>query len=864
VAARRGLVRFVGRQSELEQMKRALESARGGHGQIVGVMGEPGVGKSRLFHEFKLSAQRGCLVLETFSVSHGKAYAYLPLIELLKHYFQLTPQDDERRIREKVAGKVLILDRSLEDTLPHLFTLLALSEPTSALPQMDPQLRRRRTLEAIKRLLVRESLNQPLMLIFEDLHWLDTETQAFLSVLSESLATTPILLLVNYRPEYRHEWGNKTYYTQLRLDPLGPADAQELLTALLGDAAALRPLKQFILEKTEGNPFFIEEIVQALVEQGIVVRDAVGAHGHTPLPADLHLPTTVQGVLAARIDRLLPAEKPLLQTLAVIGKEFSLSLLRRVVDKPEDELHPLLSHLQTAEFIYEQPAFPEPEYVFKHALTQEVAYNSLLLERRRALHERTAQAIEDLFHSRLDNYYGDLAHHYTRSTNTQKAVEYLHLAGQQAVQRSANSEAINHFTVALELLRTLPDTSARAEKELTLQFALGTPLMATRGYAALEVEKTYSRARELCQQVGETSSLFPALWGLWMFYMVRGELQTARLLGEQLLDLASHEQDPALFLEAHRALGAALLNIGEFVPARDHLEQAFALYDFQRHRALVFRYGQDLGVSCQIQLARALWYLGYPDQALKKIHESLTLARELAHPFTLALALNFAAWVHHLRREVQAVRDAAEATMTLSMEQGFPLFSAFGAFFQGWALAEQGQVKAGIAQARQGVMTLRTGEAGVGQSYHLALLAEMSGRVGRTEEGLATLAEALSLVDKNGEHSYEAEIYRLKGQLLLNAEHRMPNAELVHYSSLSVRRSVEAEECFQKAIDIARRQQAKSLELRAVMSLGRLWQQQGKRDEARQMLAEIYGWFTEGFDTADLQEAKALLEELSD
>src|SRR5712692_6086076 len=429
VAARRGLVRFVGRQSEMEQMRQALESAKAGHGQIVGVMGEPGVGKSRLFYEFKLLSQRGCLVLETFSVSHGKAYPYLPLIDLLKNYFQLAPHDDERRRREKITGRVLTLARSLEDTLPYLFFLLGTSEPTSSLPQMDPQIRRRRTLEALKRVLVRESLNQLLILVFEDLHWLDSETQAFLSLLSESLATARLLLLVNYRPEYRHEWGSKTFYTQLRLDPLGQEDAQELLTALLGDDLALQPLKQFILAKTEGNPFFMEEIVQELVEQGVLVRDPrrvgsahlnVGATGRSPLPTDLHIPSTVQAVLAARIDRLPPEEKALLQTLAVIGKEFSWSLLKHVVDQPEEALQGLLSHLQAAEFIYEQPAFPEVEYTFKHALTQAVADNSVLSERRKQLHERAAQAIEALFGSQLENHLSELAHHYSRSSNAPK------------------------------------------------------------------------------------------------------------------------------------------------------------------------------------------------------------------------------------------------------------------------------------------------------------------------------------------------------------------------------------------------------------------------------------------------------------
>src|SRR5262245_7974884 len=527
VAARRGLTRFVGRHAELEQLQRALAQAKAGHGQIVGVMGEPGVGKSRLFYEFTVLSRRGCLVLETFSVSHGKAYPYLPLIDLLKTYFQLTLQDDERKIQEKVAGKVLILDRALEDTLPYLFALLGVTEVLTSLQQMDPQIRKRRTFEAIKRLLVRESVNQPLLVLFEDLHWLDSETQAFLNLLSESVATARILLLVNYRPEYRHEWGGKTFYTQLRLDPLGGEHAQELLSALLGDSAALQPLKHLILEKTEGNPFFMEEIVQALVEEGVLVRDAVGAHGVRPLPTDLHIPTTVQGVLASRIDRLPAAEKTLLQTLAVIGKEFPLSLLQQVVEKPEEELQELLAHLQVGEFIYEQPAFPEVEYIFKHALTQDVAYASLLQERRKVLHERTGQAIELLFHSKLDDHYSELAYHYTRSGNTEKAVEYLQLAGQQAVQRSANAEAISHLTTALELLRTLPDTPERTRQELTLQLTLGPAWMAAKGYAAPEVGKTYTRALELCRQMGETSSLFSVLVGLRRFYNIRAEYKRA-------------------------------------------------------------------------------------------------------------------------------------------------------------------------------------------------------------------------------------------------------------------------------------------------------------------------------------------------
>src|SRR5262249_13964274 len=368
------------------------------------------------------------------------------------------------------------------------------------------------------------------------------ETQGFLDVLSESVASAKILLLVNYRPEYRQEWVHKTYYTQLCLAPLGKAEAEELLTFLLGNDASLTALKHLILAKTEGTPFFMEEVVQTLIEDATLSGEP-GHYHLTQYAPTLHLPTTVQGVLAARIDRLTPEEKDLLQQLAVIGREFPLSLLRHVIPQPEEELYGVLASLQRKEFLYAQPAFPEPDYIFKHALTQEVAYGTVLHERCKVIHERTAQAIETLYRATLDEHYSELAHHYSRSGNVEKAVEYLHLAGQQAVQRSANVEAITHLTTALELLTTLPDTRERAQQELTLHVTLGVPLLVTRGVASPEVRAFYTRARELCHQVGKTRQLFPVLFGLLRFHLVRGEFLTARELGEQLLGLAQREHD---------------------------------------------------------------------------------------------------------------------------------------------------------------------------------------------------------------------------------------------------------------------------------------------------------------------------------
>jgi tetratricopeptide (TPR) repeat protein len=578
----------------------------------------------------------------------------------------------------------------LEDTLPYLFALLGIEEQPSPLQQMDPQIRRKRTFDALKKLFLRESLNQPLILIFEDLHWIDGETQGLLDVLSESVASAKVLLLVNYRPEYRHEWGQKTYYTQLRLAPFGKTEAEEFLDALLSDSSVgatgrspLQALKQLILEKTEGTPFFMEEVVQELLEQDILVRDVVGARRAVPFSQDLHIPTTVQGVLAARIDRLAPDEKVLLQQLAVIGREFPLNLIRQVVPQTEDDLYRLLASLQRKEFLYEQPALPEVEYTFKHALTQEVAYNSVLQERRKALHEQTAQALENLHSANIDEHYRELAHHYSRSGNTQKAVAYLYLAGQQATQRSANAEATTYLTTALALLQTLADIPARIQQELTLQLALGPALMATKGYAAPEVETAYARARALCQQVGETPQLVSALGGLWVFYLVRGDLQTAQGLAEQALHLAQRGQDPALRVGAHYALGQTLFFLGEMAAARDHLEQGIALYSPRQEYFPAFLAGQEPGVVTLSHATLALWALGYPDQARKRSHEALALAQELAHPFSLAFALSFAAMLYQFLREGQSVQEWAGAGMTLSRQQGFPVLVGIGHYLPG-------------------------------------------------------------------------------------------------------------------------------------------------------------------------------------
>ena len=589
-AASRGLTKFVGRQREMDALKHTAGQAQAGHGQLLAVMADPGVGKSRLFYEFKAISQSGWMVLEAFSVSYGKASAYLPVLELLSEYFGISRDDDERKRRERILGKVLGLDRSLEDTLAYIYSLLGIADNGDSLAQMDPQVRRRGTLDAIKRILLRESLDQPLMVIFEDLHWIDAETQALLNVLVDAIANARILLLVNYRPEYRHDWGNRTHYTQLRLDPLGRESAEEMLDALLslplarsdtpplahsvagggkGEGADLAGLKHLIIERTDGTPFFMEEMVQSLFEESVLTRNG-RVRLAKPISA-IAVPPTVQAVLASRIDRLAPAEKELLQTLAVLGREFTLTLVQRVTHKSSDELEQMLGHLQLGEFINEQPAVGEVEYTFKHALTQEVAYNSILVERRKQIHESAAQAMEALFATSLPDHYADLARHYVRSANKPKAVNYLHLAAQQAIARSAYLEANDQLTTALELLRTEPENIERDRTEiaLVLSLAMFTGAGATTGDVGVSM---LERALDLTDRMGDYSNRLKILEFLAYLYTVLPDrLERARALNKELLTSSERVQDLERVGWARSRLGWLSMHEGDFAAALEHL-----------------------------------------------------------------------------------------------------------------------------------------------------------------------------------------------------------------------------------------------------------------------------------------------------
>jgi predicted ATPase len=579
------------------------------------------------------------------------------------------------------------------------------------------------------------------------------------------------------------------------------------------------------------------------------------------------IPATLQEALLARLDRLSTARQ-IAQLGATIDREFSHELIQAVAPLSAADLHAALEKLVDAEILYQRGIGEQARYVFKHALIQDTAYQSLLKSTRQQYHQQIVQVLEERFPDTKATQPELLAHHFTEAGLIEQAIPYWQRAGERATQRSAYGEAISHLTKGLELLKTLPETPERAQQELTLQVTLGTPLIAIKGYFP-EVEKVYRRALELCRKVGETPQLFPVLGGLWRFYGMRGELQTAHELTEQRMRLAQSVQDPAFLIDAHRTLGLSWFWLGEFASARAHVEQSIALYDSQQHTSPSFLSLQEPKMHCLTFTAWALWFLGYPDQSLARMADALSLVQEYPDSYSQAWALLASSEIHEHRREAQLTLERAEASIALATKLGFPSVLEMGTIMRGWALTKQEQGEEGIAWIREGIAAYQTMGVQLQKPHSLALLAEAYEAAGQIEDGLELLNEALTLVNKTGERFYEAELYRLKGELLLQSRTSLGQVKTGQDKSeetaprpLTPDPQAEAEECFFKAVEISRKQQAKSWELRAATSLARLWHQQGKRDEAHKLLSDVYNWFTEGFNTKDLQEAKALLESL--
>jgi predicted ATPase len=733
--------------------------------------------------------------------------------------------------------------------VPLFAPLLSLPLPEDCYPPLalSPQRQRQKTLETIIAILQDLAEHQPVLFILEDLHWTDPSTLELIGLLLDQTPTTAILVLLTCRPTFQPSWTHRSYLTEVSVTRLAQPQVARMVERVAGEKTLPAEVLQQITAKTDGVPLFVEELTKAILESGSL-KEIDEHYELTGSLSTFAIPATLQDSLMARLDRLMTG-KVIAQLGATIGRQFSYALLQAVAQLNARTLQEELHRLVEAELLYQRGLPPQATYVFKHALIQDAAYQSLLKSTRQQYHQRIGQVLESQFPETTEGQPELLAHHYTEAGLAEKAVHYWHKAGERASERSAHVEAITHLRQGLALLLTLPETPERTRREIDVHIALGASLIATKGSGAPEIGQTYTRARQLCQPLNDPQRLFPVVRGLWNYSNVRAEYKTAHALGEQLLTLAQQVHDAIMLIAAHRALGTTSMYLGAAVSAQTHFAQGRALYDPKQHRALALLHGEDAGVICHSYGAWTLWYLGYPDQGRAWNDEAVTLARQSAHPYSLGFALSGAAQFHHHRREGSAAQECAEAAVRLATEQGFPLWRARGAVLGGWALVWQGQIREGLEQMHQSMHAFAHA-AGVETTrpYFLVLLADAYGMLREPREGLTVLAEALRFAETMGERWYAPELYRLQGDLLLqqSADHQ-----------------VEAERCFHHALAIARTQQAKSLELRAATSLARLWQQQGKRREAHDLLAPVYHWFTEGFDTLDLKDAKALLDELA-
>jgi class 3 adenylate cyclase/predicted ATPase len=850
VAVTRGLTPLVGREQEVGLLLERWEQVRAGHGQVVLLTGDAGIGKSRLVQTLKDHvANEPHTRWECRSTEYYQNTALFPLVDLFQRMLQFQVEDTPDEKLGKLEHALSQYRLPVEDTVPLFALLLSLPLPEDryALLALSPQRQRQKTLETIVAILLKLAEHQPVLFMVEDLHWMDPTTLELLNLVIDQTPTASLLVLLTCRPTFQPNWTHRSYLTEITVHRLARHQIERMTEAVTGGKPLPVQVLTQIIEKTDGVPLFVEEITKSLLESGQL--NEIADHYELTEPFSIvTIPATLQDSLMARLDRLMTA-KVIAQLGAVMGRQFPYALLQAVSQLDTATLQRELGRLVEAELVYQRALPPQATYTFKHALFQDIAYQSLLKSTRQHYHQRIAQVLETQFTEIVEAEPELLAHHYTEAGLPEKAVGYWQKAGQRASERSAHVEAMAHFTKGLESLPMLPESPHRVQREIDLLIVLGASLLATRGFAAPEVGETYTRARHLCQHLEDPHRLFSVLRGLYVYYFARAEYQTAHALGEQLLTLAQHVQDAAMLLAAHRAVGTTLFSLGEIALAHTHYTQGIALYDPQQYRTSVFLYGEDAGVICHSYAALILWLLGYPDQGRTQSDKAVTLAQQRAHPLSLNIALGVATMFYQFCREGWAAQECAATAMTLAKDQGFPFWMAYSAILRGWALAQQGQAQGGIAQLQQGLRAHRATRGEQMRLYFLALLAEVHGTLGEPEAGLTVLSESLALVDKTGERWCEAEIYRLKGDLLLQQ---------------SLANQAEAETCFHHALAIARTQQAKCFELRTATSLARLWQQQGKREEARQVLGDVYGWFTEGFDTADLKDAKAFLDELED
>jgi TOMM system kinase/cyclase fusion protein len=856
VAAQRGLPPMQGRDDELATLADRWAHARAGHGGVALVAGEPGIGKSRLIWALQqhVAQSPDAFLIHLSCSPYFVNTAFYPIVQLLERILEFRPDDtveDEQRL-DKIEGLLAQYGFDLPTVVPLLARLLAVPFEGRYPPLDLPADRQRQlTIDALVKIALLRAEHQPVLFVVEDLHWIDPSSLDLLTQLIEHVPQTRQLMVFSFRPEFVPPWPEGPGLERLNLNRLDREASVRIMTEIAGMPVPTEQLDQLV-EKADGVPLYLEELTKLVVEQGLIRHGNGWLDPARPRPP-LAIPATLADSLTARLDRLTDA-KGVAQLGAAVGRQFSYELLaavsKRTASVDSRALWRNLARLVDAGLLFVEHNPRGETYTFKHALIQDAAYASLLRTTRVQYHRHIAQALTEQFSAMVETTPELLAHHYTQAGMIAESVPCWLRAGQRALHASANPEAIAHLTTGLDLLADLPAGPERADTELQFRLTLGPAYMAIRGYAAPEVEACYQRARELCRELGDTPQLVPVLHGLWTYHIVRAQHTSAFALGEEVLQLVAATNDDGLLLQGNMEVGWSHFFLGELEQAREHLERVLALYDHERHSSHAFIYGDNPDTSARSALASVLWLLGYPDQALRCSEENLAILRSLVqHPYSVAFGLTVAAFLRQYLGDPPATRALAEEAVVLSEAHGLAFIGAMASMFEGWVRTREGELDEGMAQMRRGLAAQLATGAELARPYWLWLLAEVCQRTGAAREGLALLDDAEATVERTHDRYWEAEIHRLRGRLLL--------------ATAGPAAPASAEACYRRALEVARRQGTRSLELRAAVSLSRLWQAAGRHGEARELLAPIYERFTEGLDHPELREAAALLAELS-
>jgi predicted ATPase/class 3 adenylate cyclase len=836
---------LIGREEEIALLTRRWERAKAGDGSVVLIVGEPGIGKSRIAQTLLQQLGNEHTRLRYFCSPHHQHSALYPSITQLEQAAGFRREDTAETRLDKLVAVLAPANKEPSEAVPLLADLLSIPTGDRYPPlNFTPQKRKEKTLHVQVAQVEGLAARQPLLMLWEDIHWSDPTTLESLDLLIDRAATLRVLMILTFRPEFTPPWVGRPHVTLLSLNRLPPRHRAEMIAHITGGKTLPKKIADQIIDRTDGVPLFIEELTKSVVESGLMT-DAGDHYSMTGPVVPLAIPTTLQASLLARLDRLAPTRE-VVQIAATLGRQFSHELISAVAEMPQPQLERALEQLIRAELVFRRGTPPDAAYTFKHALVQDAAYSTLLRPRRQQLHGRIATTLERQFPEIAAAQPEVMAQHCAMAGLVEKAIEYWDKAGRLAVQRSTMAEAAAHFGKALNLLASLPKSPQRRSGELSLQLALAGSLYTAKGWASPQAGEAYARARELCREAPEGAELAIALNGAHSFLHNRAEIRAAHQLADELVVLSERRNDSDAKLITHKCLGVSHLFRAEFSHALHHLRQALNFYNQDVHRS-PWLTPHDMRVNCESFIAWTLLLLGQGDQALAQSRRALAWARELSHPTTLAFALHVNCVFHQLRGDEAILEQRAEELVALATEQGFPHFVGSGTCFRGWAmLAVGGSIEEAISRMRRGLATKRATGAEIKVPYYLGLLAEAHRQANRSADGISLLNEALELVERTDERWYEAELYRLMAEALITKSDRH-----------------DAERWLRRALRTAEKQGARLWELRAATSLARLWRDQGKRTDARDLLAPIYRYFTEGFETRDLKEAAALLAQLA-